>query len=260
MNLGLQDRVALVAAASKGLGYGVARALAAENARVSICSRSADDIAAAADTLRADTGAEVLATPCDLTDPAAIQRWVDATVNQWGRVDALLVNAGGPPAANFRALDDAHWESAFQLTLMSAIRMVTAALPHMRPGSAILTITSSSIREPIENLTLSTVMRSGVLALVKTLAHELADDGIRVNNLVPGRIDTDRVRHLEAVSAKRLGITPQEVRQNSLGNIPLGRLGTIDDFGAAGAFLLSPAAAYISGDSLRIDGGQMRSV
>ena len=260
MNLGLENKVALVAAASKGLGFGVAHALAAEGARVSICSRSADDIQAAAAKLQAETGADVLATPCDVTDPAAINNWVARTVEQWGTVDALLVNAGGPPAGHFREISEAQWEAAFQLTLMSSIRMINAALPYMGSGSAILTVTSSSIREPIQRLALSTVMRSGVMGLVKTLADELASDGIRVNNLIPGRIDTDRVKQLDAITANRMGISPEEARKRSLTNIPLGRLGNIDDFGAAGAFLLSPAASYITGASLRVDGGQMRSV
>ncbi len=260
MNLGLENRVALVAAASKGLGFGVAQALAADGARVSICSRTAEDIEAAAERLKGETGAAVIATACDVTDPESINSWVDATVTQWGQIDALLVNAGGPPAGFIREISEAQWEAAFQLTLMSSIRMINAALPHMGRGSAILTVTSSSIREPIERLALSTVMRSGVMGLVKTLADELAGDGIRVNNLIPGRIDTDRVRQLDGITANRLGITPEEARERAMANIPLGRLGSIEDFGAAGAFLLSPAAAYITGASLRVDGGQMRSV
>ena len=260
MNLGLENRVALVAAASKGLGYGVARALAADGARVSICSRTAKDVEAAGQALGDETGAGVMATACDVTDPESINNWVAATVERWGQIDALLVNAGGPPAGFIREISEAQWEAAFQLTLMSSIRMINAALPHMGRGSAILTVTSSSIREPIERLALSTVMRSGVMGLVKTLADELAGDGIRVNNLIPGRIDTDRVRQLDGITASRLGITPEEARERAMANIPLGRLGSIDDFGAAGAFLLSPAAAYITGASLRVDGGQMRSV
>ncbi|MCY4526143.1 MAG: SDR family oxidoreductase [Anaerolineaceae bacterium] len=260
MNLGLENRVALVAAARKGLGYGVAQALAADGARVSICSRTAEDIEAAAERLKGETDAEVIATACDVTDPESINSWVDATVTQWGQIDALLVNAGGPPAGFIREISEAQWEAAFQLTLMSSIRMINAALPHMGRGSAILTVTSSSIREPIERLALSTVMRSGVMGLVKTLADELAGDGIRVNNLIPGRIDTDRVRQLDGITANRLGITPEEARERAMANIPLGRLGSIEEFGAAGAFLLSPAAAYITGASLRVDGGQMRSV
>jgi 3-oxoacyl-[acyl-carrier protein] reductase len=130
----------------------------------------------------------------------------------------------------------------------------------MPAGSAILTITSSSVREPIERLALSTVMRSGVVGLVKTLADELAGDGIRVNNLIPGRIDTDRVAQLDQGTAQRLGISFEEARQRSLTNIPLGRLGTTDEFGAAAAFLLAPAAAFITGATLRVDGGMMRSI
>ena len=260
MNLGLENKVAMVAASSKGLGYGVAHALAADGARVSICSRNADDIAAAGQKLAAETGAEVLATPCNVTDPAAITNWTTRTVEKWGQVDALLVNAGGPPAGFFKELSDEQWEAAFQLTLMSSIRIIRAVLPHMKNGGAILTVTSSSVREPIERLALSTVMRSGVVGLVKTLADELADDGIRVNNLIPGRIDTDRVRQLDQGTAERQGKSVEEVRQQSITKIPAGRLGTIDDFGAAGAFLLSPTASYITGATLRVDGGAMRSI
>jgi len=145
-------------------------------------------------------------------------------------------------------------------TLMSAVHMIRAALPHMKDGGAILTVTSSSIREPIPRLGLSTVMRSGVAGLVKTLADELAEDRIRVNNLMPGRIDTDRVRQLDENTATKLGLSVEEVQRQTIEKIPLKRLGTIDDFGKAAAFLLSPAAAYITGASLRVDGGAMRSI
>ena len=260
MDLGLQDKVALVAASSKGLGYGVARALAQNGAKVSLCSRNAVDIHQAAIKLHEETGADVIGTACNVRDPQAIQHWVDVTVAKWGRVDALLVNAGGPPAKLIKDMTDEDWQSAFELTLLSSVRMIRAALPHMAPGSAILTVTSSSIKEPIPRLALSTVMRSGVMGLVKTLADELAGDGIRVNNLIPGRIDTDRVAQLDQNTAEKEGLSVEEVRQRSIANIPLGRLGTIDDFGAAGAFLLSPAAAYITGATLRVDGGAMRSI
>ncbi|MCC7206871.1 MAG: SDR family oxidoreductase [Anaerolineae bacterium] len=260
MDLGLKDRVAMVAAASKGLGYGVARALARDGARVALCSRNGPAAKAAADRLSVEAGVEVMGTACDVSDPAAIGAWRDAVLARWGHVDALLVNAGGPPAMLFKEMTDQHWRDAFELTLMSAVRLIRATLPHMPKGSAILTITSSSVREPVERLGLSTVMRAGVSGLVKTLADELAGDGIRVNNLMPGRFDTDRVAALDRNTAEKTGVTFEQARAQSIARIPLGRLGTIDEFGAAAAFLLSPAASYITGVSLRLDGGMMRSI
>lgn len=260
MDLGLQGKVALVAASSKGLGYGVAKALASEGAKVSLCSRSAEAVQKAADTLASDYGTETLATACDVTKPEDIQAWVDKTVETWGTIDCLLVNAGGPPAKVFKELSDEDWQSAFELTLMSSVRMIRATIPHMTDGGSILTVTSSSIKEPIPRLGLSTVMRSGVAGLVKTLADELADDGIRVNNLIPGRIDTDRVAQLDENTSNKLGISIDEVQKRSIAKIPMGRYGNIDDFGQAGAFLLSPVASYITGATLRVDGGAMRSI
>ena len=259
MELGLKGKVALVSAGSKGLGYGIARALAAEGARVAICSRDAANVEAAVASLRAETGAEVIGTACDVTKPEQLQAWIDSAA-AWGPVHALLVNAGGPPGGLALEMTDAQWQAAFELTLLSAVRMIRATVPRMTEGGAILTVTSSSVREPIERLGLSTVMRSGVAGLVKTLADELAPQQIRVNNLIPGRMDTERVAQLDAAAAQRSGKSVEEIRSASIAKIPLWRLGTIDDFGAAGAFLLSPAAAYITGATLRVDGGMMRSV
>ncbi len=260
MDLGLKGKVALVAAASKGLGFGVARAMAGEGAKVSICSRDTASVEAAAKKLTDESGADVLANVCDVSSAESITAWVDATVSKWGVIDALLVNAGGPPGGLLLDMTDAQWQAAFELTLMSSVRMIRAAVPHMTNGGSILTITSSSIKEPIERLGLSTVMRSGVAGLVKTLADELAGKNIRVNNLIPGRIDTDRVAQLDAAAAKRQNISVEEVRAQSVSRIPLKRLGNIDEFGAAAAFLLSPTAQYITGATLRVDGGQMRSI
>jgi 3-oxoacyl-[acyl-carrier protein] reductase len=260
MDLGLAGKVALVSGASKGLGFGVARALASEGARVSICSRDLNSIRAAATKLSSETGAEVVPFAVDATAPHDIQTWIERSAAHFGKVDALLVNAGGPPGGPFKDFTDAQWQAAFELTLMSAVRMIRGVLPHMNSGGAILTITSSSVQEPIERLVLSTVMRSGVAGLVKTLADELAPERIRVNNLIPGRFDTERLAQLDMATATRSGLSLEEVRTRSVAKIPLGRLGTADEFGSAAAFLLSPAAAFISGASLRVDGGMMRSI
>ena len=259
MDLGLKDKVALVAGASKGLGFGAARALAHEGAKVSICSRDEAAITDAAARIARETGADVKGVVCDVTNAESIQAWIKGSVAAWGNIDALMVNGGGPPSGAFKDLTDAQWQAAFDLLLLSSIRMIRAALPHMKSGAAVLVSTSSSIREPIEKLGLSTVMRSGVAGLVKTLADELAGDGIRVNNIIPGRIDTERIAYLDEAAAKRQGISVDEVRKQSITKIPMKRLGTIDEYGAAAAFLLSPAAQYITGATLRVDGGQMRS-
>jgi 3-oxoacyl-[acyl-carrier protein] reductase len=238
----------------------VAQASAQEGARVSLCSRTEADVVAAAERIRTATQSETLATACDVLKAADIENWVQRTISAWGQVDALLVNAGGPPSASFKELTDEQWQAAFELTLMSTVRMIRAVLPYMPHGSAILTVTSSSIIEPIPRLGLSTVMRAGVAGLVKTLANELAADGIRVNNLIPGRIDTERVAQLDAGVAKRLNITPEEARAQSLQNIPLKRIGSIEEFGRAATFLLSPAASFITGATLRVDGGQIKAI
>lgn len=262
MDLKLKNKVFMVAAASKGLGYGIAEALAQEGARVSIGSRTESDIKAAAETLRNETVSEVMGTVLDVRDKASIDNWTAVTLNQFGTIDGLVVNAGGPPAGNFDSFDDDDWQSAFDLTLMSSVRMIRAVLPTLREkgSGSILTVTSSSIKEPIDILLLSNVMRSGVVSLVKSLSHQLAPEQIRVNNLVPGRIDTDRVRSLDSTVAQRQNISADEARANSEGTIPWGRYGTIQEFGKAGAFLLSDAASYVTGETFIVDGGAMRTV
>ena len=261
MDLGLKGKVAMVAGASRGLGYAVARGLAAEGVSVSISSRNADAITAAAAAIAKETGSPTLAHAVDVSSAEAIQAWFDATVATFGGVDLLFVNAGGPPAGASLSFDDAAWQSAFELLVLSSVRMVRLAVPSMkaRGGGAIVVSTSSAVKEPIPNLALSNVVRSAVSALSKTLANELAGDGIRVNHLLPGRIDTDRVRNLDVIRAKAAGTSPEEVKAAYSKVIPLGRYGAPDEFGSAAVFLFSDAARYITGASLQVDGGLIKS-
>lgn len=262
MDLGLQNKVIMVAAASKGLGLGIAQAVAQEGAIVSIGSRTEANILAAAEKLRAETGTETMGSVLDARDPASITNWVAATVARFGRIDGLVVNAGGPPAGLFDDFDDAAWQAAFDLTLMSSVRMIRAVLPHLRAqgGGSILAVTSSSVKEPNDILLMSNVMRSGVTSLLKSLSRQLAPEKIRVNNLIPGRIFTGRVQALDALRAKKFERTVAEERTWQEERIPWGRYGRIEEFGRAGAFLLSDAASYITGETLIVDGGAMKTV
>jgi 3-oxoacyl-[acyl-carrier protein] reductase len=262
MDLGLQGKVAMVAASSKGLGFGIARELAREGARVSIGARTGPEVLDAAEAIKSETGAKVLANVLDASDPDSIMKWLESTRDAFGDVNRLVVNAGGPPTGTFDDFEDADWQAAFELTLMSAVRMIRAVLPSMRATGegAILSITSVSVKEPIDFLLLSNVMRSGVTSLAKSLSQQLASENIRVNNLMPGRIDTDRVKSLDVLNAEARDIPVDEVRLvNELG-IPLGRYGTIEEFGRLGAFLLSDAASYITGQTLAVDGGSIKTV
>lgn len=257
MDLNIADKTYLVAGASRGLGYSIARVLHEEGANVSIASRDPEAIAEAARQL----GERVHPQVCDVRDAAAVLQWVNSALERFGRIDGLVVNAGGPPPGGFEDFRDEDWQAAFELTLLSAVRLVRDALPALRQSrGAILFMTSSSIREPIDQLLLSNVMRSGVASLAKSLSRSLAADGIRVNNLVPGLIDTDRVKSLVQMQAQASQVDPETQRGNMERPIPLGRFGEPLEFGRTGAFLLSPAASYITGATIVVDGGSMKSV
>ena len=262
MDLGLKGKVALVAGASKGLGYAVAKALAADGASVSISSRDEQAIAAAAKQIEKETGSRVLSMAVDVRSKEAIERWMAQAADTFGGIDALMTNSGGPPAGPAVGFDDQAWQDAAELLLFSTLRMIRGAVPLMetRGGGAILVSTSSSVKEPIPNLGLSTVLRASVSALAKTLALELASKKIRVNQIIPGRIDTDRVKQLDEINAKKQGISVADAKQKAEAAIPLGRYGLPDEFGRVGAFLLSDAAAYMTGATVQVDGGQIRSV
>jgi 3-oxoacyl-[acyl-carrier protein] reductase len=258
MDLGLKGKVAMVAGASRGLGFAVAQALADEGAIVSISSRSESAVKAAA----AKLGSQALGTAADVKSADAIQHWASATIERFGGVDLLFANAGGPPAGPALSFDDSAWQDAANLLLFSTLRMVRAVVPSMkaRGGGAILVSTSTSVKEPIPNLGLSTVLRASVSALAKTLALELAASKIRVNQIVPGRVDTDRVRELDEITGKKQGISAADAKARSIGSIPLGRYGDPTEFGRVGAFLLSNAASYLTGATVQVDGGLVKSV
>jgi 3-oxoacyl-[acyl-carrier protein] reductase len=262
MDLGLKNKVAMVGGASKGLGYAVARALAAEGAQVSIASRDGDAIGCAGTAISRETGSKVFSVAADLSIAEAVARWHAATVEQFGGVDLLFANTGGPPAGTPLSFDDNAWYAAFDLLVMSVVRTVRLVVPSMRArgSGAILIGTSSSVKEPIPNLVLSNVMRSGVTSLAKSLSLELAPERIRVNTLIPGRIATDRLKYLDNANAKKVGISTEEQQKRALSTVPLGRYGDPDEFGRVGAFLLSDAASYITGAAVQIDGGLIKGL
>jgi 3-oxoacyl-[acyl-carrier protein] reductase len=254
--------VALVTAASKGLGRAVALRLAQEGARVAICARGEADLNAAAADIEMETGRRVLALSADVSDPTAADRLVEATVEQLGRLDILVINAGGPPPGQFLDLIPEDWEAAVQLTLMSAVRLCYAAAPVMKRQAtgSILAMTSVTVKQPLPNLILSNSLRLGVVGLVKTLADELAPFGVRVNTICPGWTRTERVDQLLRDRAGRNESTPDEEASRIAAAVPLGRMGTPEEFAAAATFLVSPAASYITGVSLLVDGGMYRGV
>lgn len=263
MDFGVHGKTVLVTAASKGLGYATAKGFAAEGARVMLSSRNEASLADAVAQITAETGnLEVAYVAADVANPEALERLFAAVEERFGGVDVLVNNAGGPPAGNFDTVAEEQWALAFELSLMSVVRATKRVLPHMRKQQwgRILNFTSSSIKQPLDNLILSNTFRTAVAGLAKSLAIELASDNILVNTLGPGRIATDRVATLDTLRAQTLGTSVEEVRHATEAMIPLGRYGTPDEFAALAVFLGSSANGYITGQSILVDGGLVRSL
>ena len=261
MDFGIKGHGAVVAAASKGLGRACAVALAAEGVNVAVFARDLDALNETAAAARAH-GGQAIAIQADVTRPEDIRVVVDRAANELGRLDILICNAGGPVPGKFADVNEDQWEQAFQLNLMSVVRLVHTALPHLRRqgGGRIINLISTSVREPIDGLILSNSIRPGVIGLAKSLSQELGPDHITVNNIITGSILTDRQRSLRERTAQQLGITVEEAIKRVEKNIPLGRLGEPEELAALVAFLASRQAAYITGASIPVDGGIMKGI
>lgn len=262
MDLGLQDRVALVGAASKGLGRAVAAELAREGARVVICARGADALQDAATAITRETGAEVVPVVADLTATAGIERVLAAATERFGRVDILVTNTGGPPSGPFEQHDWSTWQASVDLLLRSVVELTRGVLPGMRERGwgRILAITSIAVKQPVEGLILSNSLRAAVTGFARTLANEVAPSGITVNTLLPGYTRTDRVEQLNAATAERQGVPVQAVLERVERQIPMQRLGEPRELAALAAFLASERAAYITGQSIAVDGGWIKGL
>jgi 3-oxoacyl-[acyl-carrier protein] reductase len=262
MDLGLRDRVALVVAASKGLGRAVAHELAAEGAQLTICARGADALESTRGEIAQATGARVLSVVADVATMQGIEAVAKAALDTYGRVDILVNNAGGPPAGPFEQHQWKEWEKAVHLTLRSAVELTRLILPGMkqRRWGRIINITSIAVKQPVDGLLLSNSIRAAVTGWARTLANEVARDGVTVNNVLPGYTRTDRLEELNAARAASEGVPVDEIRRRTEAQIPLRRLGEPREFAAMVAFLASDRASYVTAQSIPVDGGWIRSL
>jgi 3-oxoacyl-[acyl-carrier protein] reductase len=259
MDLGLEGKVALVTAASRGLGKAAAVALSSAGAKLSICSRT-PAIDSTAKEIRRATGGEAIAVRADLTKPDEVVSLVDQTVAHYGHIDVLIINSGGPPPGDFLSLSPNDWLEAIDLVLMSVVRLCYGVVPHMleRGSGSIVTNQSITVKHPLESLILSNSLRLAVIGLMKSLADELGPKGIRVNSINPAWTRTERVDSLLADRAGRRGTSIEEEAERVTAGIPLGRMGTVEEYGRAIAWLASPAASFVHGHALMFDGGAAR--
>jgi len=262
MDFGLQGKVVLVAGGSMGLGKAVATEFAREGARVAICALDDPELPKAADDIRNETDGDVFTVPADLTATDEARNFVRTSIEHFGTVDVLVNNAGGPPSVPLMEIDDDLWLFAFKLNLMSTIAMTTEVVPVMKEKKwgRIINMTSISVKQPIDGLIMSNTIRSGVIGFAKTLSTELAPYNVTVNNVCPGYTLTDRVRNLSKVVAERENTTPEAIVKRWEATIPMGRLGTPEEFAALVAFLASERSGYITGAAIQIDGGWYKGV
>ncbi len=262
MDLQLRDKIALVTGASRGLGAATARQLAREGARVVLAARNLERLEATAASIRQETGAQVAVVAGDVGVAADIERMVAETVRQFGGLDVLITNAGGPPAARFDELDDAAWEKAVTAMLMGAVRLIRVALPYLRQSraAAVLTMTSWTVKQPMPNLVLSNSVRMAVIGLTKSLALELGPAGIRFNSILPAFTDTERQLELMTERAQRAGTTVEVETRKQAEASSLGRVATPQEFANVATFLCSPAASYVTGVMLPVDGGMYKGM
>ncbi|AXK34211.1 SDR family NAD(P)-dependent oxidoreductase [Streptomyces armeniacus] len=246
MDLGLKDRVYVITGATRGLGFAAAQALTGDGAKVVLTGRTEESASAAAGRL----GANAAGVAADNADPGTAARVIETARSRFGRFDGVLISVGGPPAGANEAMTDEQWQSAFESVFLGAVRLSRAAAAELGEGGVIGLVLSASVHEPIPGLAVSNGLRPGLAGFAKTLANEVGPRGIRVVGLLPSRIDTDRVRELDALSGD-----PESARERNSAAIPLRRYGTPDEFGRTAAFLLSPAASYLTGVMLPVDGG-----
>ncbi|MBI3653286.1 MAG: SDR family oxidoreductase [Acidobacteria bacterium] len=262
MDLGLQNKVAFVAAASRGLGRAVAEELAQEGASLIVCARGEKELQQACEAIHQNSSAEVFGVAADLSQAAALQRAIEQGLARFGRVDILVTNVGGPPAGRFENLSRENWEEATRLLLSSVLDLTRLLLPGMkeRGWGRIVNITSIAAKQPVQNLILSNSLRAAVTGFAKTLAQEVAPYGVTVNNILPGYTRTERVEQLAQAMAEKEGVTPDDIRARWEAEIPMQRLGEVREFAALAAFLVSERASYITGSSIAVDGGWIRSL